>query len=88
MSSIFLFYLDVQIVGGQDELEQGALVHLEEVRVPGADVVCPLLLVLVILGQRRVVLVVGGPLDHFLQDGRVNVRQRNDLFILDREKDI
>ena len=72
-------YLDVQVVGGQDELEQGALVQLEEVRVPGADVVCPLLLVLVILGQRRVVLVVGGPLDHFLQDGRVNVGQRNNL---------
>ena len=75
-------YLDVQVVGGQDELEQGALVHLEEVRIPGADVVCPLLLVLVILGQRRVVLVVGGPLDHLLQDGGVHVGEGDHLLVL------
>ena len=53
--------------------------YLQEVSIPGADVVGPLLLVLVVLGDRRVILVVGGPLDHFLQDGRVNVGQRNNL---------
>ena len=49
-------YLDIQIVSGEDELEQSPLIHLQEVRVPGADVICPLLLVLVILRWGRVIL--------------------------------
>ena len=81
-------YLDIEVVSGENQLKQSSLVDLQEVSIPGADVVSPLLLVLVILGEGRVILVVGGPLNHFLQDGRVNVRQRNNLFILDREKDI
>ena len=55
--------LDVQVVCGQDQLEEGPLVDLEEVCVPGGDVVCALLFVLVVLGRGRIVLVIGGPLD-------------------------
>ena len=74
--------LDVQVVSGEDQLEQSALVHLEEVSVPGADVVCPLLLVLVILGKRWIVLVVSGPLKHLLQDGGVNIGKWNGLVVI------
>ena len=77
-----LVNLDVQIVGSEDQLEQSALVHLEEVSVPGADVVCSLLLVLVILGQRGIVLVVSGPLKHLLQDGGVNIGKWNGLVVI------
>lgn len=74
--------LDVQVVGGQDQFEQGTLVHLEEVGVPARDVVGPLLLVLVVFGWRRVVLVVGGPLNHLLQDHRVDVGQRHEFLLI------
>ena len=56
--------------------------HLEEVCVPAGDVVGSLLLVLVVLGRGRVVLVVGGPLDHLLEDGRVHVGQRHQLLLI------
>ena len=60
----------------------GATTNLEEVCVPAGYVVRPLLLVFVILGRGRVVLVVGGPLDHLLQDGRVHVGQRHQLLLV------
>ena len=53
--------LDVQVVGRQDELKEGALVDTEEVCVPGGDVVRPLLLVLLLLCRDGIILVVGGP---------------------------
>ena len=79
-------YLDVQIVGGQDQLKQCSLVNLQEVSVPGTDVVSSLLLVLIVLWQGRVILVVGGPLDDFLEDGRIHIRQGDNLLILDDKK--
>jgi len=74
--------LDVEIVSGQNELEEGSLVSLQELRVPRRDVVGALLLVLIVLGQGRVVLVVGGPLDHLLENGSVHVGQRHFFIVL------
>ena len=56
--------------------------NLEEVCVPAGDIVRPLFLVLVVLWRGRVVLVVRGPLDHLLQDGRVHVGQRHQLLLV------
>ena len=61
--------LDVEVIGGEDEFEQRPLVHLEELDVPGGNVIGPLLAVVVIFRRRRVVLVIRAPLDHFLQTG-------------------
>ena len=74
--------LDVQVVGGQDELEQSALVDLEELHVPGGYVVGDLLAVLVVLGRRRVIAMVCAPREHLLQYGRVHVGQRNGLLVV------
>lgn len=60
----------------QDELKQGALVHFEELLVPYRNVVRPLLLVLVVLGGRRIVLVMGAPLNH-LKGKRAQVWRRS-----------
>jgi len=65
--------LDVQIVGGQDELEQSALIDLQEVGVPGDDVVGALLLALIVLRRLGIVLVVMGPGEHLAQDRRVHI---------------
>ena len=48
----------------QDEFKQGALVDFEELLVPHRNVIRPLLLVLVVLGWRRVIFVMGAPLNH------------------------
>lgn len=67
-----------------DKAPDGSFSHfsyLQEVGVPRGDVVSALLLVLVIIsaGRDRVVLVVRAELNDLSQDGRVDVRQRNDL---------
>lgn len=72
---------DVQIVGSQNELEQRALVYLEEIGVPTGYVVRALLASLVIFGWGWVVLVVRRPLDDFFQNAGVHVRQRDDFLI-------
>ena len=66
----------------QDELKECALVNLEELCIPGADVICSLLLVLIILRRRGVVLVVGAPLYHLLQDGSVYIGQRHRFLLV------
>merc|ERR1712010_391036 len=65
--------LDVKIIGSQDELKEGSLIYLEEISVPGGDVIRPLLLVLVILRWRRVILVISGPGDNLLQNGSIHI---------------
>ena len=76
--------LDVQVVGRQDQLEESALVDQEEFLVPVRDVVCPLDSVLVLLGRRGIVLVLGGPLGDLLEDVGRHVGQRHRLLdILD-----
>lgn len=74
---------NVQVVGGQDQLEQRALVDLQEVSVPRCDVVGALLLVLVVVGRgrRRVVFVIRAELNHLAENGRVDVRQRHDFLL-------
>ena len=49
-------YLDIEVVGCQDQLKESALVNLEEICVPGGNVICSLLLVLVVLGEWGVIL--------------------------------
>lgn len=56
--------LDIQIVSGQNQFKERALVHLQELLVPHGDIIRTLLPVLVVLWGRGVVLVVGAPLDH------------------------
>ena len=46
--------LDIQIISSEDELEQSALVYLQEVSVPGGDIIRSLLFVLIILQERSV----------------------------------
>merc|ERR1719234_1273885 len=58
------------------------LVILEEVSVPGGDVICPLLLVLVILRWGRVILVISGPGDHLLQNGSIHIWQGDNFLII------
>ena len=61
--------LDVHVVGGEDDLEEHLLVHLHELLVPLFDVGGLLAQVDVIaMGGRRVVLVLGAPLEHLLED--------------------
>jgi hypothetical protein len=66
----------------QNEFKESSLVNFEEVSVPAANVVGALLFVLIILGWRRVVFVEGSPLDHFLQDGRVDIGQRHNFLVI------
>jgi hypothetical protein len=56
--------LDVEVVSGEDELEEGGLVDLAELLVPRDDVVGPLLVLLLIRRRVRVGVVVLGPLDN------------------------
>jgi len=74
--------LDVEVIGGEDEFEQSALIHFEELDVPRRDVIGPLLPVVVVLGRRRVVLVIRAPLDHFLKNGGVDVGKRDGFVVL------
>ena len=74
--------LNVQVVGGQYELEQCSLVDFEELHVPCGDVVSHFLPVLLVFGRRRVVLVVRAPCDHFFKDCGVHVGQRNRLLVV------
>jgi hypothetical protein len=55
--------LNVEVVGGEDELEEGGLVDLAELLVPRDDVVGPLLVLLLIRRRVRVGVMVLGPLD-------------------------
>jgi len=73
--------LDVEVIGGEDEFEQGALVDFEELDVPGGDVIGPLLPVVVVFGRRSVVLMIRAPLNHFLEDGGVDVGKRDGLVV-------
>ena len=69
--------LDIQVVGGQDQLKEDALVHIEEVLVPVRDVTSPPLGALILLGWWRIIIVLGGPLDDLLKDGSIHVGQRH-----------
>ena len=61
--------LDIHVVGGEDDLEEHLLVDLHELLVPLFDVGGLLARVgVVILGGRRVVLVLGAPLKDLLED--------------------
>ena len=61
--------LDIHVVGGEDDLEEHLLVDLHELLVPLFDVGGLLARVgVVILGGRRVVLVLGAPLEDLLED--------------------
>ena len=71
----------VHEVGGVDELEQSRLVHVEELLVKVADVVRPVL-GLVISGGRGVVLVLLSPLEKSLKIGGVYLGQRNGIPVL------
>jgi len=73
--------LNVEVIGSEDEFEQGALVDFEELDVPGGDVIGPLLAIVVILGWRRVILVIRAPLDHFLENGGVDIGKRDGLVV-------
>ena len=73
--------LDIQVVGGQDDLKEGGLVDLEEVRVPCWNVLTPSLQVLVLVCRLGVILVIGRPLDDLLQDLGVNVGQWYNFFL-------
>ena len=74
-------YLDVQIVGGKDKLKKSSLVDFEEIAVPAADIIGPLFFVLIVLWWGRIVLVVSSPLDHFFQNGGVDIG-KGDNFVL------
>jgi len=73
--------LNVEVIGSEDEFEQGALVDFEELDVPGGDVIGPLLAIVIILGWRRVILVIRAPLDHFLENGGVDIGKRDGLVV-------
>lgn len=67
--------LDVEVVGGEDDLEEHLLVDLHELLVPLVDVGRLLARVgVVVLGGGRVVLVVAAPLDDLLHDCLVDLR--------------
>jgi len=74
--------LDVQVVGCQYEFEEGALIDLEEFRVPAGDVVGALLFVVVVLGRRGILLVVLAPLNHLFENGGVDVLQGDSLGLI------
>merc|ERR1719447_292504 len=74
--------LNVKVVGCQDQLKEGSLINLQKICIPGGNVVSPLLLVLIVLREWGVILVVGGPLNHLLQDGSIHVGQGDNLLIL------
>lgn len=69
--------LDVEVVRGEDQLEQRALVDLQELHVPAGDVVGAFLAVVRVVGARRVVLVEGAPLQHLLHDRPRHVADRD-----------
>jgi hypothetical protein len=61
--------LDIHVVGGKDDFEEHLLVNLHEFLVPLLDIRGLLAGVgIVVLGGRRVVLVLGAPLEDLLED--------------------
>ncbi|CAG5104304.1 Protein of unknown function [Cotesia congregata] len=73
---------DVKVIRSENQLEQSTLIDFEEVGIPRADVISPLLFVLIVFSWWWVILVVSRPLDDFFQNCRVDVRQRYHLIII------
>jgi hypothetical protein len=66
--------LDIEVVGGKDDLEEHLLVYLHKLLVPLVNVGRLLARVgVVILGSRRVLAVLLAPLEHLLHDGFVDL---------------
>jgi len=72
---------NVEVIGSEDEFEQGSLIDFEELDVPGGDVIGPLLAIVVIFGRRSIVLVIRAPLNHFLENGGVDIGKRDSLVV-------
>ena len=70
-------HLDVQVVGGQDELKQSGLVDLTKVEVPSDNVIRALLVLLILRHRRRVLRVVLAVFDNFGQNLARHVGKRN-----------
>src|SRR5690606_31374321 len=73
---------DIEVVGGQNKLEKGALIHLQKVSIPGVDVIGAFLAVIVVFFGHGIVLVVFGPLDHFAENGAGNILDRHRLGVV------
>jgi len=66
--------LDIEVVGGKDDLEQHLLVDLHELLIPLIDVGGLLAGVgVIILGRSRVVLVMLAPFDNLLEDSVIDI---------------